>query len=126
MARLLLCVGRVAALSVGAAVLLARILLLLLGLLLLLVLLLRLRPRGHDAVVMLRMLKIILRHHTVARRVGVTRELKILFVHVRRRAADFYLGARRIERAVRIVSATTTAAAIVATACVLRPAAASA
>jgi len=99
---------------------------LLLRRLLLLILLLGLRLRRHDAVIVLGVLEIILRHDAVAGRVGVARELQIFLIDVRCRAADFHLRAGRVERAVRIVSAATAAAIVVAAACVLRPAAASA
>jgi hypothetical protein len=124
LARLLLCVRLIARTAVLAVVLL----LLLLGLLLL-VLLLGLRLCRHDAVVVLRMLEIILRHHAVAGRIGVTRKLQIFLVHIGGRASDFDFGTRRVECAVRIVSAATATTAtiviVLATACVLRPAAAS-
>ena len=84
--------------------------------------------RGHNAVIMLRMLKIILGHHPVAGRIGIARQLEIFLVDMCRRAADFDFRSGRIKGAVGIVSpaaiaaATTAAAAII----VLRPAAASA
>jgi hypothetical protein len=93
--------------------------------LLLLILLLLLCLRSHDAVVVLGMLEIILRHHPIAGGIGVARELEIFLIDVGRRTADFHFWTRRIECPVRIVSATTAAAIIVATAGVLRPAAAS-
>jgi len=119
---LLLIVRLFAALPAWSAVLVG-VLLLLLGLLLLILLLL-LRLGRHDAVVMLRMLKIVFRHHAVTRGIGVARELQIFFVDVRRRTADFDLRSGRIECAVGVVP--TAAIVVMATACVLRPAAASA
>ena len=120
---LLLWVWLVAARPTGTAIL--TLILLLLLRLLLLVLLLRQSLRRHDPVIVFGVLQIVFSHHAVARRVGVTRELEILLIHIRRRTADFYLRSGRVEGAVRIVS-TTAAIIVVAAACVLRPAAASA
>ena len=85
----------------------------------------------HDAVIMLRMLKIILGHDAVAAGIGVAGKLEIFFVDMAGRAADLYFRAGGIKCAVGIVP--TAAAAIVvavvltaATTIVLRPAAASA
>src|SRR5215469_4473983 len=80
---------------------------------------------SHDAEIMLRMLKIILGHHTVAAGIGIAGELQILLVNMAGRATDLDFGSRGIERPVGIKT-TTTAAAIVVTAAivVLRPAAA--
>ena len=122
LARLLLRVRLL--LGAARAAILVRILLLLV-LLLLLILLLGLRLRRHDPVVVLGMLEIILRHHAVAGRIGVARELEIFLIHIRRRATDLYLRPGRIEGTVRIVSAATIVV-VATTACVLRPAAASA
>ena len=119
MARLLLCVGLVATLAIGAAVLPSILLLLLL----LLILLLGLRLCSHNPIVVLRVLEIVFCHHTVAGGIGVARKLEIFFIHVCRRAADFNLGSGRIEGTVRIVPA---AAIVMTAACVLRPTAASA
>ena len=85
------------------------------------------RRRRHDAVIMLRMLKVILGHHPVAGGIGVAGELKIFLIDMRRRAADFDLRSRGIESAVGVVSPTAIAAAITAAAAiaVLRPATAS-
>src|SRR6185436_576930 len=47
------------------------------------------RGRRHDAVIMLRMLKIILRHDAVAAGIGVAGELQILLVNMAGRAANF-------------------------------------
>src|SRR6185312_8227110 len=110
----LLRVWLVAALSARGADL-ALVLLLLLGLLLL-VLLLCLSLGGHDPVIVFGVLEIIFRHHAVARRIGITRELEIFLIHIRRRAADFYFRPRRIEGVVWIVSATA-AIVVVAAAC---------
>jgi hypothetical protein len=48
--------------------------------------------RRHDAVVMLRMLKIILGHDAVAAGIGVAGQLQIFLVHMAGRAADLDLG----------------------------------
>ena len=89
------------------------------------------RLRGHDAVIMLRMLKIILGRHPVAAGIGVAGELEIFFIDMRGRAANLHLGSRGVEGAVGIEAAaavsTAAAAATTTTATImLRPAAASA
>lgn len=95
-----------------------------LGRLLRLILRLLGRGRRHDAVIMLRMLKIILGRHPVAGRIGVARQLQVFLIDMRRRATDFDFRSRRVESAIGIVPA---AAAIAAAAIiVLRPTAASA
>src|SRR5580704_4877949 len=82
----------------------------------------------HDAVIMLRMLKIILGHHPVAAGIGVTGQLKIFLIDVAGGAANLDLGTRRIERPVRVEPAAAIVMATAATTAiaVLRPAAASA
>ena len=86
------------------------------------------RSGRHDAVIMLRVLKIVLGHHPVAGGIGIPRQLEIFLIDMGSRAADFDFRTGGIERAIGIVTAaaiaaaTTTAAAIT----VLRPAAASA
>ena len=47
------------------------------------------RSGGHDAVVMLRMLKIVLSHDAVAAGIGVAGELQIFLLHLTGRAAKF-------------------------------------
>ena len=118
---LLLIVGLIATLPAGSAILVGILLLLSL---LLLVLLLLLRLRRHDAVVVLGMLEIVFRHHAVAGGVGIARELEIFLIHIRRGAADFHFRSGRIKRAVGVMP--TAAIVVMAAACVLRPAAASA
>ncbi len=59
--------------------------------------------RGHNAVVMLRVLQIILCGYPVARGIGIARQLKIFLVDMRRRAANLHLGAVRIEGSIRVV-----------------------
>ena len=86
--------------------------------------------RRHDAVIVLRMLKIILGHHPVAAGIGVAGELEIFLINMRRRAADFDFRSRGIESAVGVISTTTAAVAAAITAAaaaiaVLRPTAAS-
>jgi len=88
------------------------------------------RRRRHDAVIMLRMLKIILGHDAVAAGIGVAGQLQIFFVDMAGRAANLDLGTGGIIGAVGIEAAA--AAAIVAAAAaataattMLRPAAAS-
>ena len=105
--------------------LLTRILCRLLGLLSLLRLVLRGLGLlgGHDAEIMLRMLKIILGHHPVAAGIGVAGELKIFLIDMAGGAADFDLRPRGIEGAVGIETAAGIMAAAVT---VLRPATASA
>ena len=85
------------------------------------------RRRRHDAVVMLRMLKIILGHDAVAAGIGVAGQLQILLIDMAGRAADLDLGAGRIEGAVGIETAAAAiiAAAAASTTTMLRPAAAS-
>src|SRR3984885_8260943 len=74
----------------------------------------------HDAVIMLRMLKIILGHHPVAAGIGVTGQLKIFLIDVAGGAANLDLGPRGIERpvgvepAAAIVMATAAATAAIA------------
>ncbi len=70
--------------SVGGST--VRILLLALLLILLLLLLLR----GEDAVIMFGVLEIVLRHHAVARGVGIARELQIFLIHMGSRTADLH------------------------------------
>src|SRR5690348_15362812 len=84
--------------------------------------------RRHDAVVMLRMLKIILGHDAVAAGIGVAGQLQILLIHMAGGAADLHLGSGRIESAVGVKAAAAVIAAAATTAAVatmLRPAAAS-
>ena len=83
---------------------------------------------GHDAVIMLRMLKIILGHHPVAAGIGVTGELKIFFIDMAGSAANLDFGTRRIERPIGVEPAAAIVMATAATTAiaVLRPAAASA
>src|SRR6185437_12958470 len=50
---------------------------------LLLILLLLLRRRCHNAIIMLGMLEIVLRCHPVTLRVGIARQLQVLFIDVR-------------------------------------------
>src|SRR6185437_15542836 len=83
---------------------------LVLGIALLLVLLLLLQLGGQDAVIVFGVLEIILRHHAVARCVGVPRKLQVLLIHMRGGPANLHFGPGRIECAVRVVTATTTAA----------------
>lgn len=81
----------------------------------------------HDAVIMLRMLKIILGHHPVAAGIGVASQLQIFLIDMAGGAADFDFRARGIERAVGVETAAAIVMAAAATAIiVLRPAAASA
>ena len=87
--------------------------------------------RGHDAEVVLGVLKVALGHNPIALRVRIARELEVLLVDMRRGAADFDLGAIGIVCAVRVqipaVAAATTAAIAAAVIAVCRrPAAASA
>ena len=86
--------------------------------------------RRHDAEIMLRMLKIILGRHPVARTVGIPGQLQVFLVNMRGRAANLHFRAGRIKGAVgveaaaaAIVAAAATATA--ATVIMLRPAAAS-
>ena len=86
--------------------------------------------RGHDAEVVLGVLKVALGHDPVALCVRIAGKLKVLLVDIGRRAANFHLRSGGVERPVRIEIIAATAAAIVMTAaatatCVLRPAAAS-
>src|SRR4051812_23265822 len=98
-----------------------------LGSLLGLILRLLSRRRRHDAVIMLRMLKIILGHDAVAAGIGVAGQLQILLVNMAGRAADLHLGSGRIKGAIGIeaaaaaIVAAATAATAIAT--MLRPAA---
>ena len=86
--------------------------------------------RRHDAVIMLRMLKIILGHDAVAAGIGVTGQLQIFLIDVAGGAADFHfgtggvIGAVGVEAAAVIIAAAAATAAAIAT--MLRPAAASA
>lgn len=97
----------------------------LLGLLRLLCLLLRGLDLlgGHDAEIMLRMLKIILSHHPVAAGIGVAGELEIFLIDMAGGAPDFDLRPRGIESTVGIE---TTAGVMTTAVTVLRPATASA
>ena len=99
-----------------------------LGCLLRLVLGLLRRRGGDDAVIMLRMLKIILGHDAVAAGIGVAGQLQILLIHMRGRAADLHFRTVGIVSAVGIEAAAIVAAAATAAAAaaMLRPAAASA
>ena len=86
------------------------------------------RRRRHDAVIMLRMLKIILGHDAVAAGIGVAGQLQIFLIDMAGRAADLHFGTGRVIGAVgveaaAIIAATATTAAAIAT--MLRPAAAS-
>jgi len=83
--------------------------------------------RRHDAVIMLRMLKIILGHDAVAAGIGVTGQLQILLIDMTGRAANLHLGSGRIKGAIGIeaAAAIVAAAATTAIATMLRPAAAS-
>ena len=85
------------------------------------------RRRRHDAVIMLRMLKIILGHDAVAAGIGVTGQLQILLIDMTGRAANLHLGSGRIKGAIGIeaAAAIVAAAATTAIATMLRPAAAS-
>jgi len=86
------------------------------------------RRRRHDAVIMLRMLKIILGHDAVAAGIGVTGQLQILLIDMTGRAANLHLGSGRIKGAIGIEAAAAivaAAAAATAIATMLRPAAAS-
>ena len=82
----------------------------------------------HDAVIMLRMLKVILRHHAIAAGIGVAGELEIFLVDMAGGATNLDFRARGIEcpvgvePAAIVMAAATTSTAIA----VLRPAAASA
>lgn len=76
--------------------------------LLLLLLLLELGS-AHDAVIVLGMLEVILRHHPIANRVGVARELKIFLIDMCGRATNFDLRTGRIESPVRVVLRSATA-----------------
>ncbi len=87
--------------------------------------------RRHDAVIVLGMLEIILGHHAVARGVGVTGELQVLFIDVRSRATNLNFGAARIIRAIGVEPtaaspAAATTATVVTVMTVLRPTTASA
>ena len=84
--------------------------------------------RRHDAVIMLRMLKIILGHDAVAAGIGVTGQLQILLIDMAGRAANLHLGSGRIKGAIGIeaAAAIVAAAATAAIATMLRPAATSA
>jgi len=87
------------------------------------------RRRRHDAVIMLRMLKIILGHDAVAAGIGIAGELQIFFVHVAGRTANLHFRTGGIIGAVGIETAAIAAAAAAASAAIatmLRPAAASA
>ena len=84
------------------------------------------RRGRHDAVIMLRMLKIILGHHAVAAGIGVAGQLQILLIDMAGRAADLDLRARGIEGAVGIeaaaaIVAAAAAATAIAACCGLRP-----
>ena len=83
--------------------------------------------RFDDAEIMLGMLEVVFGHDAVAGGVRITRELKVLFVDVRGRAADFDFRAVRIVGAVRIEATTpaTASTAAVSVMTILRPAAAS-
>ena len=83
--------------------------------------------RRHDAVIMLRMLKIILGHDAVAAGIGVAGKLQILFIDMAGRAANLHFGTGRIIGAIGVEAAAVIAAATAATAIatMLRPAAAS-
>ena len=85
------------------------------------------RRRRHDAVIMLRMLKIILGHDAVAAGIGITGQLQIFLIDMAGRAADLHLGSGRIKGAIGIeaAAAIVAAAATTAIATMLRPAAAS-
>jgi len=88
------------------------------------------RRRRHDAVVMLRMLKIILGHDAVAAGIGVARQLQVFLIDVAGRAANLDLrtggivGAVGIEAAAAIIAAAAATTAASATT-MLRPAATS-
>ena len=78
----------------------------------------------HDAVIMLRMLKIILGHDAVAAGIGVAGQLQIFLIHMAGRAADLHFRAGRIVGAVGIepaaiatTAATAAAVAIMCAAC---------
>lgn len=65
---------------------------------------LRLRTLGHqDSIVVLCMLEIVLRHHAVALRAGISGKLQVLLVDMRSGAADLHVGSGRIEGPVVIV-----------------------
>jgi hypothetical protein len=85
------------------------------------------RRRRHDAVIMLRMLKIIFGHDAVTAGIGVAGQLQILFIDMAGQATDLHFGTGRIIGAIGVeaaaVIAAATAAAAIAT--MLRPAAAS-
>src|SRR5690349_24530262 len=87
------------------------------------------RRGGHNAVVMLRMLKIIFGHDAVAAGIGVAGQLQILLIHMAGRAADLDLGAGRIVGAVGVEGAAAFVGGAGATTAsgttILRPAAAS-
>ena len=76
--------------------------------------------RGHDAEVVLGVLKVALGHNPVALRVRIAGKLKVLLIDMGSGATDFDLGAVGIVSAVRVqipavvVAATATAAAAVA------------
>jgi len=85
------------------------------------------RRRRHDAVIMLRMLKIILGHDAVAAGIGVAGQLQIFLIDMAGRAANLHFGTGRIIGAIGVEAAAVIAAATAATAIatMLRPAAAS-
>jgi hypothetical protein len=96
----------------------------LLATILVLELLLALRRGRHNPVVVLGVLEVILRGYPISRRVRISRELQILLVNMRGRAADFHLWPTRIERAVATATAATTPIAAAVAMTTLRPAAA--
>ena len=60
-------------------------------------------PLGHqDAIIMLGVLEIVLRHHPVAHGARIARKLQIFLIDVRRGAADLHVGPGRIESPVMI------------------------
>jgi hypothetical protein len=65
---------------------------------------------AQDTIVVLGVLEIAFRHHPVAGRVRVTRQLEILFVDGRRRSTDLDVGAVALERAIGLMTAATSAA----------------
>src|SRR5690606_34568352 len=69
------------------------------------------------AVIVLRVLEVILVLHPVAARLGVARELCVLFVDLRGRAPDLHIRTIALERSVAVIvvvttTATTTAAGL--------------
>src|SRR4051812_7680928 len=86
-----------------------------LGSLLGLILRLLSRRRRHDAVIMLRMLKIILGHDAVAAGIGVAGQLQLLLVNMAGRAADLHFGTGRVIGAIGVEAAAIVAAAAAAT-----------